>query len=109
MPHSMCLAHNSWIIGLFVMTNVLVGLCCTAIAGVLFFDRAAATRAMFDNRIAFGAFIILSGCAHFGAALTFFSAMYWLEATLMMTTCIVSIMVAWFTVQALRFERSAPT
>ena len=107
MPHSMCLTNDPWIIGLFVATHVLVGLSYTAIASVLFFDRAAATRAMFNNRFAFGAFIILCGWSHFGAAVTFYSAVYWLEAGIMLATCIVSITVAWVTVQTLRMKRPA--
>ena len=107
MPHSMCLTNDPWLIGLFVATHVLVGISYTAIAGVLFFDRAAATRAMFDNRLAFGAFIVLCGWSHFGAALTFYSAVYWLEAAIMLATCIVSITVAWVTVQTVRVKRAA--
>ena len=107
MPHSMCLTNEPWIVGLFVTTHVLVGLAYTAIAAVLFCDRAAATRAMFDNRLAFAAFIILCGGSHFGAALTFYSAVYLLEAGLMVATCVVSLTVAWVTVRTLTLKPAA--
>jgi hypothetical protein len=108
MPHAMCLGNDPWIIGLFVATHILVGIAYMIISGVLFFDRAAATRAMFDNRMAFGAFIVLCGLSHFSAAVTFYAAVYWLEAAIMLATCIVSATVAWVTLRTLRTKRAAP-
>jgi hypothetical protein len=63
---------------------------------------------MFANRLAFGAFIILCGLSHFGAAVTFYAAFYWLEAAIMLATRIVSVTVASVTVRSLHVSRAAP-
>ena len=108
-PRIDCLNNSPLISGLFQITNIFVGLTYVAIASVLLLDRAAATRAMFDNRLAFGAFIILCAWSRFVATFTIYVEIFWLEAATMAASCIVAIIVAWVTLSTLRVKPKAPT
>jgi hypothetical protein len=100
---------NDWrITALFVVAHVLVGLSSTAVASVLIFNRAAATRAMFDNRTIFGASIILCGCSNLSAAIGFYWTVIWIEAALLAAMGVVSVALAWLTLRSIRFERAPP-
>jgi hypothetical protein len=91
-----------------VVEHIFVGAACMLISSVLIFNRAAATRAMFDNRVAFGAFVTLSGFTHFGAVAAFGSPARGLEALILPASCVVSLIVAWVTIGTLVVKRAAP-
>ena len=72
---------------LTVFAQVLIGAAFLVIALVLGFDRAAATRLMFDNRRSFGAFIGLCGAYRLVLAARSFHPMPRVELVLVIATC----------------------
>ncbi len=108
LPRFACPDNRAGVGVLFFITNIVVGLSYAGIAYVLLLDRAAATRAMFDNRLAFGAFIVLCAWSRFVMAMTSYVEVHWLEKATMAATCAVALFVAWTTFRALKVTRTAP-
>jgi hypothetical protein len=103
--HAVCLTGDPLMIALFILTHVVTTASYGLIGGVLVLDQAAAIRAMVRHRLAFGTFIGLCGLSHATEALTFYSAVYRLEALVMAATASVSAMTAGLVLQEVRRGR----